>query len=148
MAEKPNDAGEGRYAKRRDYFGVTLDVDPAGRRIWPPEITQRLALASYKSDLSMEQFAAEWDVNPSSLSKWRMAEKAGYTPKQPRKSAKTKSEPSLFVEAVVSGASRKKVAGPGSDHIEIDGGGVSVRVPITVAPDLLRTILTAMRVDR
>lgn len=148
MAEKPDDGGEGRYARRRDYFGVTLDVDPAGRRIWPLEIKKRLAGASFESGLSMEQFATEWDVNPSMLSKWRVAEKPGCIPERSHKSATAMSEPSLFVEAVVSGASRKDVARPGSDHIEIDGGGVSVRVPITVAPDLLRTILTAMRGDR
>ena len=148
MPEKPNKVGEGRYARRRDYSGVMLDVDPAGRRIWPPEITQRLAAASFDSGLSMEQFAVEWDVNPSSLSKWRMAEKAGRAPKQPRKRAKAKSEPPLFVEAVVSGSSPRDVVRPESDHIEIDGGGVSVRVPITAGPDLLRTILIIMRGDR
>jgi transposase-like protein len=148
MAEKSDKVRECQYARRRDYFGVMLDVDPAGRRIWPPEVTQRLATASFDSGLSMEQFAAEWDVNPSSLSKWRMAEKAGRAPKQPRKRAKAKSEPPLFVEAVVSGSSPRDVVRPGSDHIEIDGGGVSVRVPITAGHDLLLTILTAMRGDR
>jgi hypothetical protein len=41
-----------RNRKRREYFGITVNVDPTGRRIWPPELYQRIAEASYKSDKS------------------------------------------------------------------------------------------------
>lgn len=140
--------GECGQAKRRDYFGITIDVDPAGRRLWPAEVSQRIAAASFSSKLSVEQFAAEWDVNPSSLSKWRMAEKAGRVPKPPRKRTKALSEPSLFAEAVTNAEEQEKAVGREFAHIEIECGGVCVRVPLTAKPDLISTILGVMRGQR
>ena len=77
---------------RLEYLGVTVEADPAGRRIWPPDLSRRLAQESFNSSLSVEAFAREWELCPSVLSRWRMQLVAESKPKAPKKGKKP-SEP-------------------------------------------------------
>lgn len=50
---------------------------PAGRRTWPPEVKGRLAAGSYRTELSVSEFARQNGVAPSQLFTWRRLAKAG-----------------------------------------------------------------------
>lgn len=77
--------GADRKPVRLEYFGHVLNADPAGRREWTAGVTRKLAGESFRSGLSVERFAEEWQVSASLLSKWRMAlRKPQKVAKQPK----------------------------------------------------------------
>jgi transposase-like protein len=57
---------------RLEYFGHVLTADPASRSVWPIEVARRSAEESFRSELSVERFAKEWQASASLLSEWRM----------------------------------------------------------------------------
>lgn len=133
--------------KRRDYFGITLSVDPAGRRIWQPALCQRIAEASFESGKSLESFAAEWDVNPSSLSKWRMALRRKHgasTSSSTTISAKSQGAAVNFA-AVAVADNTEDAAPPKNQAIEIDFRGLKVRMPVDASPEAVRNVIEAVR---
>ena len=136
-----------RNSKRREYFGVTLNVDPAGRRIWPPELCRRIAEASYKSHKSLENFAAEWDINPSSLSKWRMALRRQRThPSTPPKKQSAKAESDAVPFVAVALANNTEGNAPLTDQpIEIESHELKIKIPVSARPEVVRHVIEALR---
>jgi len=132
-----------RNPPRVEYFGVTVEADPAGRRVWPHELAQRLAVESFRSGLSVEAFAKEWDLCPSVLSRWRMqAVKDGKLPKGSRTRPARASEPAFA--ALVCDPTPAAPLTP-SRTLELECGGVLARLPIDTPVERLRQVVAALR---
>lgn len=132
-----------RTSPRVEYFGVTVDADPAGRRVWPHELAQRLAVESFQSGLSVEAFAKEWELCPSVLSRWRMqAVKDGKQPKGRRTRPPGAREPAFA--ALVCDPTPAAAVTP-SMTLELECGGVLARLPINTPVEQLRQVVAALR---
>ena len=132
-------------APRLEYFGVTVEADPAGRRVWPPDLTRRLAQESFNSSLSVEAFAREWELCPSVLSRWRMQLVSESKPRAPKKGSKpvARDESPAFAPLVCSDPE----PGPsfGAAALELECAGVVARLPIDTPASRIREIVRALR---
>jgi transposase-like protein len=129
---------------RLEYFGVTIKVDPAGRRAWPVAISRRLAVESFRSPLSVEAYAREWDVSPSVLSKWRM-ELTKEQQSPPITSMGENSGALAFAPLVCEKVLPRETMTPLSGVLEFELSGVLARLPIDTTPERIRDVLRAMR---
>ncbi len=119
---------------------------PTGRRRWPDEVKGRLVAESYRTDLSVSEFARRNGVIPSQLFGWRRDAKAG------RFVLPAEEGDDFFAPLVVdeaAGASPKpEVSAPGaaaSGVIEIEAGGVKVRLPAGTPAARIVEIARALR---
>ena len=137
--------GTDRKPVRLEYFGHVLKADPAGRREWPAEVTRMLAEESFRSGLSVERFAEEWQLSASLLSKWRMAlRKHQKVAKRPKAS---NPEP-LFAPAAVDDpptAVMPPVANAVPAPIRIEHGGTVVHLPIAADMRLIEAVVRCLR---
>lgn len=147
MLDAEPEGTRGKKAARVEYFGRTVPTDSSGRREWPADLSRRLAEESFNSDLSVERFAAEWDLNPSTLSKWRVALlRSGFDRdhgSKPRTSSTTKP---MFAKAVVIEPEPEprtfSVQPPG---LVVEHAGTTVRLPADVGAELLRLVISSQR---
>jgi transposase len=59
---------------------IDMVTGPAGRRKWPDDLKGRLVAESYKTDLSVSEFARQNGLVPSQLFGWRRDAKDGKFP--------------------------------------------------------------------
>ena len=138
--------GTDRKPVRLEYFGHVLNADPAGRREWPAEVTRKLAEESFRSGLSVERFAEEWQLSASLLSKWRMAlRKHQKSEKRPKA---TDPQP-LFAPVAVDDAPTAvmpPVANAVPAAIRIEHAGTIVHLPVNIDMRLLEVVVRCLRV--
>jgi transposase-like protein len=137
--------GTDRKPVRLEYFGHVLNADPAGRREWPAEVTRKLAEESFRSGLSVERFAEEWQLSASLLSKWRMALRK---PQKVAKQPKASDPQPLFARVAVDDA-HTAVMPPVADSvppaIRIEHGGTVVHLPVVVETRLIEVVVRCLR---
>lgn len=104
---------------------------PTGRRRWPDEVKGRLVAESYRTALSVSEFARRNGVIPSQLFGWRWDAKAG------KFALPVEEGDDFFAPLVVDGEAPPRLA-PAAEPserpatagvIEIEAGGVTVRLP-------------------
>ena len=138
--------GADREPVRLEYFGHVIKTDPAGRREWPAEVARMLAEESFRSGLSLERFAEEWQVNASQLSKWRMAlRKPTKVAKQPKASGPQ----TLFAPVAIDDTqtpAMSTAAYEASGTIRIEHGGTVVHLPVGADVRVIEAVLRCLRV--
>ena len=104
---------------------------PTGRRRWPDEVKGRLVAESYRTDLSVSEFARRNELIPSQLFGWRRDAKAG------KFALPVEDGDDFFAPLVVDEAAapspRPEASAPepvAAGVIEIEAGGVTVRLPV------------------
>ncbi len=104
---------------------------PTGRRRWPDEVKGRLVAESYRTGLSVSEFARRNGVIPSQLFGWRQDAKAG------KFALPVENGENFFAPLVVDEASPHPgqaaayaAPSPAVGVIEIEAGGVTVRLPV------------------
>ena len=128
----------------RAFSRIDIVRGPTGRRNWPDEVKGALVAESYRSDLSVSEFARRNDLAPSQLFGWRRAAKNGkfalpvdhceafFTP--------------LVLEAPSAGSDvDPDPAESGASHqIELAFGAVVIRLPGDTPPARIAEIARAL----
>ena len=130
---------------RVEYLGVTVEADPAGRRVWPPDLTRRLAQESFNSSLSVEAFAREWELCPSVLSRWRMQLVSESKPRAPKKAKKPVGRDEALAFAPLVCSDPEPAPNHGAAALELECAGVVARLPIDTSASRICEIVRALR---
>ncbi len=118
---------------------------PTGRRRWPDEVKGRLVAGSYRTDLSVSEFARRNELVPSQLFGWRRDAKAG-------KFALPVEDGDDFFAPLVVDEEAAPSPGPEASAsepaaaglIEIEAGGVTVRLPVDTSAARIGEIARAL----
>ena len=109
---------------------IDMVTGPTGRRKWPDELKGRLVAESYKTDISVSEFARRNGLVPSQLFGWRRDAKDGKFP------VPVDEGEDLFAALMLEGPSpRMQEHIDRSDEdclpgqIELQTGGVVIRLP-------------------
>jgi transposase len=124
---------------------VDMVTGPTGRRRWPDEVKGRLVAESYKTRLSVSEFARRHGVIPSQLFGWRRDAKAGKFA-VPVDEGDELFAP-LMLEAPSSAARTERPAPPsgrGAELIELEAAGVVIRLPIDTPAARIAEIVRAL----
>jgi transposase-like protein len=147
MLDAEPEGSKGKKLPRAEYFGRTVPMDPSGRRAWPAELSRRLAEESFNSNLPVERFADEWDVNPSTLSKWRMALlRNGFDPKRGLRDRSPPATTPMFARAVMIEPEPELQPAPfPTPALIVEHAGTTVRLPVGADAELLRLVIFSLR---
>jgi transposase len=131
------------------YRRIELITGRRQRRSWTPEEKARIVEESAEPDVNISAVARRWGVNRGLLNVWRR--EAGLT--APGVGRPSSRQP-LFVPVTVVGdpilqqAATADGRGVSPGRIEIEINGVRMVVTGSVAPDLARAMLAALRGGR
>ncbi|MEL7467828.1 MAG: transposase [Pseudomonadota bacterium] len=124
---------------------IDMVTGPTGRRKWPDELKGRLVAESYKTDLSVSEFARWNGLVPSQLFGWRRDAKDGkFT--VPVDEGEELFAP-LMLEAPLpreqQRVDRRNEVNP-PEQIEIQAGGVVIRLPRNTSATRVAEIARAL----
>ncbi|MDW9439234.1 MULTISPECIES: IS66-like element accessory protein TnpA [Sinorhizobium] len=131
---------EGRYRR------IEVITGRRQRRNWTDEEKARILAESAEPDLNISAIARRWGVNRGLLNVWRR--EAGLTS---RRSERACAQQAMFVPVTVVGdraahqGSSSDIASVGSGRIEIEIAGARMTVIGSVAPELARAMVAALR---
>lgn len=132
-----DDSGRSSISKyRRDDFVMSrIEVisGPTGRRTWPDEVKGQVVAESYARDTSASEVARRHGIVPSQLFTWRRQARAG-------KFAVPVMDDNLFAPVLLDEAP------PASVSIELEVGGVTLRLPPDAPATRIAEIVAALRV--
>lgn len=139
---------EGMHEARHEgkYRRIEVITGRRQRRNWTDEEKARILAESAERDVNISAIARRWGVNRGLLNAWRR--EAGLTS---QRSAKTCAQQAMFVPVTVVGAraalqsSPSDVASVASGRIEIEIAGARMTVIGSVAPELARAMVAALR---
>lgn len=124
---------------------VDMVTGPTGRRKWPDDLKGRLVAGSYKTDLSVSEFARRNGLVPSQLFGWRRDAKDGKFA-VPVDEGEDLFAP-LIVEALPS-SRQERIGRPDdgdrSGQIELQTGGVVIRMPGNTSASRIAEIARAL----
>ncbi|MEM7677180.1 MAG: transposase [Myxococcota bacterium] len=121
---------------------------PTGRRSWPDEVKGRLVAESYRARTSTSAFARRNGIAPSQLFGWRRAAREG------RLAIPVDDEDSFFTPLIVEEeeaprptpeALQSAQTTPAAGVVEIEAGGVTVRLPGDASAARIGEIAQALR---
>jgi transposase len=118
---------------------------PTGRRRWPDEVKGRLVADSYRTALSVSEFARRNGVIPSQLFGWRRDAKAGKFALPVEDGADFFAP--LVVDEETAASPRPEACAPepaATGVIEIETGGVTVRLPVDTSAARVAEIARAL----
>ncbi|MCO8145855.1 transposase [Rhodovulum tesquicola] len=132
----------------KDGFVGQFDVleEPTGRRSWPDEVKARIVMESFAPGARVGAVARRHRVLPSQLTTWRRQAREGRialpvdAPGLPT--------PAEFVPLVVDAPDPTPSSDRGRDRIEIETGGMVIRLPGTIPARRLAEIVGALRSTR
>ncbi|MDX0634233.1 transposase [Sinorhizobium medicae] len=131
---------EGRYRR------IEVITGRRQRRNWTDEEKARILAESAEPDLNISAIARRWGVNRGLLNVWRR--EAGLTS---RRSERACAQQAMFVPVTVVGdraahqGSSSDIASVASGRIEIEIAGARMTVIGSVAPELARAMVAALR---
>lgn len=123
---------------------IDIISGPTGRRRWPDELKGRLVTESYRTDLSVSEFARRNDLIPSQLFGWRCDAKEG-------KFALPADDGGAFFAPLMLGApvdeapERTDRPAAAAGRIELEAGGVVIRLPGDTSAARIGEIARALR---
>lgn len=121
---------------------------PTGRRRWPDEVKGRLVAESYRTGLSVSEFARRNGMVPSQLFGWRRDAKAG------KFALPVEDGDDFFAPLIVDEdeaprptpeALQSAQPTPAAGFVEIEAGGVTVRLPIDTPAARIGEIARALK---
>ncbi len=118
--------------------------DPVGRRIWPDEVKARIVMESFAPGAQVRDVARRHRLLPSQLTGWRRLARQGRLALPidvPGLSAAAEFVPLMLEKAAV----EKPAAERCDERIEIDAGGILIKLPGPVAAARLAEIVAALR---
>ena len=132
----------------RDGFAGHFDVldEPAGRRDWPDEVKARIVLESLAAGARVVDVARRHRLLPSQLTTWRRQAREGRlalpadAPGLPMASAS--------VPLVLDVPEPTPKPDGSRDRIEIEAGGVVIRLPGSISASRLAEIVAGLRTVR
>ncbi|MEO1464549.1 MAG: transposase [Pseudomonadota bacterium] len=124
---------------------IDMVTGPTGRRKWPDDLKGRLVAESYKTDLSVSEFARRNGMVPSQLFGWRRDAKDG------KFAVPVDEGEDLFAPLLLEGPSprRHKHVDRSNENclpgqIEIQAGGVVIRLPFDTPTTRIAEIAKAL----
>ena len=119
-----------------------IDVvsSPTGRRNWPDAVKGRIVAESYSGDVSASEVARRNGIVPSQLFAWRRQAREG-------RFALPVDDDTLFAPVLIEDADAAPTspASVPANGIEIDVGGVIIRLPLDTPAVRLVEIVRALR---
>ncbi len=111
---------------------------PTGRRRWTDEVKGRIVAESYAGEVSASAVARRHGIVPSQLFTWRRQARE-------RKLALPVDDDGPFVPLLLEDAAAPPTPARGTGPLEIEAGGVTVRLPLETAAARIAEIVRALR---
>jgi transposase len=132
----------------KDGFVGQFDVldEPTGRRTWPDEVKARIVMESFAPGARVGDVARRHRLLPSQLTTWRRQAREGRIALPV--DAPSLPTPAEFVPLVVDAPAPTPRSDRSRDRIEIETGGMVIRLPCTTPATRLAEIVLALRTAR